>query len=130
MSSNDETPQTIEEYYEMLERSSKPITIDNPGETEYVKEMIAKGCKMNKYIKPKLPPGYELVHNEFQPLIKNSLANKIAGPAIEIDNIINMNEFGLEFAFIIVPEEKKEWKQVLKPIKNFTEVQLRIRYSS
>lgn len=69
---------------------------------------------------PPLPHGYEIVNGKYEPLIRNTATNAIVGPAVEHDNIVSMSEFGMEFAFIVEPEEKHQWTQALKPIKTFS----------
>lgn len=120
MNNEKQTPQTIEEYYQLLEKSTKELKADDEGLNDYTRDMILKGCRIKKGTMPNLPPGYEVIQGKYELLIKNTSTNEIVGPRIEVDNIVSEGEF----AFIVEPKEKQEWKKALKPIKNFTVDQL------
>lgn len=120
MNNENQSPKTIEEYYELQKESTKVLIGDEDDLTVYSKEMISKGCRITKGEIPPLPPGYEITNGKYEPLIKKKSSNEIIGPLVEKDNIVSEGEF----AFIIEPEEKQKWKQALEPIKTFSTIQL------
>jgi hypothetical protein len=117
---SENTPKTIEEYYEALSIAIKDVKLDDEGITEWTKEAISKGVRIRKGVKPQLPPGYEISSDKYRPVIKNTASGEVIGPLIEIDNIVSEGEL----VFAVEPGEKQQWKQALKPIKNFSLDQL------
>jgi hypothetical protein len=55
---------------------------------------------------------------------EKTFSDEVIFPIVEQDNVVSMAEFGVDFSFFVEPEEKQEWKQVLKPIKEFSIDQL------